>query len=240
MAEIKDSGMRREFDTGAVRDICEGKGRCDLLPLDVTGQLMHDPIQTEIEGFKQTHDVLYLYNALHLFAAKCYKSEAEMLLEVSKHFEEAAKKYPPDNWKKGIPISSYINSAVRHLLKWRDGWKDERHDRAFVWNLLAAIWTMKYLPEMDDLPRRTYTLEEVVEELGVELETEKPKRGKTFLEDFISSQPTLYKPDEVYEEFCVICRYPHIVDDFVCPGEGCCEECWNRVMPEWTGESGED
>lgn len=29
---IKDSGERREFDSGAVRDIQEGKGRMDLLP----------------------------------------------------------------------------------------------------------------------------------------------------------------------------------------------------------------
>lgn len=33
MAELKDSGARREFESGAVRDIQEGKGRCDLLPL---------------------------------------------------------------------------------------------------------------------------------------------------------------------------------------------------------------
>ena len=30
--EIKDSGNRREFGTGAVRDMAEGKGRMDLLP----------------------------------------------------------------------------------------------------------------------------------------------------------------------------------------------------------------
>lgn len=30
--ELKDSGNRREFTTGAVRDIGDGKGRCDLLP----------------------------------------------------------------------------------------------------------------------------------------------------------------------------------------------------------------
>ncbi len=30
--EIKDSGTRREFNTGAVRDIADGKGRMDLLP----------------------------------------------------------------------------------------------------------------------------------------------------------------------------------------------------------------
>lgn len=30
--EILDSGNRREFETGAVRDMAEGKGRLDLLP----------------------------------------------------------------------------------------------------------------------------------------------------------------------------------------------------------------
>ena len=29
---IKDSGDRRPFESGAVRDMAEGKGRCDLLP----------------------------------------------------------------------------------------------------------------------------------------------------------------------------------------------------------------
>ena len=32
MPEIKDSGDRHEFASGAVRDMQEGKGRCDLLP----------------------------------------------------------------------------------------------------------------------------------------------------------------------------------------------------------------
>lgn len=34
MAELKDSGERKIFETGATRDISKGKGRCDLLPLD--------------------------------------------------------------------------------------------------------------------------------------------------------------------------------------------------------------
>lgn len=33
--EIKDSGERTQFDSGAVRDMHEGKGRCDLLPMCV-------------------------------------------------------------------------------------------------------------------------------------------------------------------------------------------------------------
>jgi len=33
--KIADSGDRTQFDTGAVRDMHEGKGRCDLLPMCV-------------------------------------------------------------------------------------------------------------------------------------------------------------------------------------------------------------
>lgn len=36
---IHDSGIRRSFDTGAVRDIQEGKGRYDLLPWDAIHEL---------------------------------------------------------------------------------------------------------------------------------------------------------------------------------------------------------
>ena len=32
---IKDSGERTQFNSGAVRDMHEGKGRCDLLPMCV-------------------------------------------------------------------------------------------------------------------------------------------------------------------------------------------------------------
>lgn len=39
---ILDSGNRREFDSGAVRDIQEGKGRCDLLPLVEVGSFLSD------------------------------------------------------------------------------------------------------------------------------------------------------------------------------------------------------
>lgn len=36
---IKDSGQRREFSTGVVRDIQEGKGRYDLLPWEAIHEL---------------------------------------------------------------------------------------------------------------------------------------------------------------------------------------------------------
>lgn len=38
---IKDSGERRAFDTGAVRDIQTGKGRMDLLPWAIQMEIKH-------------------------------------------------------------------------------------------------------------------------------------------------------------------------------------------------------
>lgn len=67
---IKDSGNRREFETGAVRDIQEGKGRCDLLPLDVVSEIIDNPILRNIAKYQETGDIHYLIFALRLFRAE--------------------------------------------------------------------------------------------------------------------------------------------------------------------------
>lgn len=109
---IKDSGHRREFETGAVRDMAEGKGRYDLLP----------------------------WEAIH-----------ELVL----HCERGALKYGERNCEKGIPVSSLIDSAFRHLSKYMQGMDDENHLAAALWNIAFAIWMEKHKPEMQDIPTRT-------------------------------------------------------------------------------------
>ena len=152
---IKDSGNRREFESGAVRDMQEGKGRCDLMPLEVVARLFpclddgtnydYDPILDKIAEFKRSNDTRCLLWALSRFAGRAYKYDgATMILEVAKHFEDGAKKYGENNWQKGIPPKCYIDSAVRHYLKWLRGDEDEPHDRAFVWNLMCCIWEVDY------------------------------------------------------------------------------------------------
>lgn len=138
---IKDSGCRREYSTGAVRDIQEGKGRCDLLPLSEVSYMMNDEILGRIELFRTAGDETDLYEAVKKFSIKAFGTVPNAMLELSKHFEEGAKKYGEYNWQKGIPEQSYIDSAVRHYLKWLDGVKDEPHDRAFIWNLMCLAWT---------------------------------------------------------------------------------------------------
>lgn len=145
---IKDSGNRRQFETGAVRDIQEGKGRCDLLPLDVVARILSNPTMAYIHCFQYSADYKYLINALT--SSGIYHDIHTMILEVSKHFEEGAKKYGEHNWQKGIPTHCYIDSAVRHYLKWLRGDKDEPHDRAFCWNILCCIWTCMNKPELND------------------------------------------------------------------------------------------
>lgn len=109
MAEILDSGDRREFPSGAVRDMAEGKGRFDLIPWNV-------------------------------------------IMRLAKHFEKGAKKYEENNWK-GIPAWSFVDSAFRHLSKYTEGWDDEDHLIAAIWNLVCLAWTEEKKPELM-LPQR--------------------------------------------------------------------------------------
>jgi hypothetical protein len=120
---IKDSGERREFATGAVRDMAEGKGDMVSMPW-------------------------------------------EALLRLSKHYEAGAKKYDRWNYRKGIPVSSFIDSACRHLAKYQCGLDDEDHLAAAAFNILGAMLMENDMPGMQDLPARkgkktfTYIFEE--------------------------------------------------------------------------------
>ena len=115
MTQIKDSGTRSNFTTGAVRDGQDGKGRMDLLPV-------------------------------------------RALIEVAKIFEAGAKKYAARNWEKGIPLSRYMDSGLRHAMKWLRGDRDEPHLAMACWNFLCLQDTQLRIAEgllpmeLNDLP----------------------------------------------------------------------------------------
>lgn len=114
-SEVKDSGARQNFSTGAVRDTAEGKGRYDLLP-------------------------------------------TYALQRLAQHFENGAKKYGDENWRKGIPLRRYVDSAIRHLFKYLEGQRDEDHAIAAAWNILAMVETEEMIrreilpPSLNNLP----------------------------------------------------------------------------------------
>ena len=161
---IKDSGERREFQSGAVRDIQEGKGRCDLLPLDVVSKWAEsindssslDKILQYINLYKNSypHYIAFIYQAMNVFCADMSWSISDALLEVSVHYEEGAKKYGEYNWQKGIPSHCYLDSGIRHLLKHYRGDTDARHDRAFIWNMIGLVWNDLNKSELNDVCKK--------------------------------------------------------------------------------------
>ena len=124
--EMKDSGKRQGWETGAVRDIQDGKGRFDLL----------SPIA---------------------------------IARLAKIFENGAKKYSSRNWEKGMPLSRFIDSALRHTFQFLEGKKDEDHLMQACWNLAACCHIQEmiergHLPkELDDLPDYTPKIRVVVD-----------------------------------------------------------------------------
>jgi hypothetical protein len=153
MAELKDSGARRDFGTGAVRDVAGGKGRCDLLPLGVIARMGEgDVILKCIDEYIRTGKITSLEFAITRFSEAYFGNIETGMLEAAKQYEDGCQKYGERNWENGIPLHCYIDSGVRHYLKFLRGDTDEPHDRAFLWNMLGAIWTHENKPELIDLP----------------------------------------------------------------------------------------
>ena len=115
--DVKDSGERQEFPTGAMRDTQHGKGRYDL--------------------------VLSLSHTLYRLA---------------RHFENGAVKYGDDNWRKGLPLRRFLDSAFRHVSKFAAGEDDEDHLIAAIWNLCCLCETQHEIEAgrlptaLDDMP----------------------------------------------------------------------------------------
>ena len=72
--------------------------------------------------------------------------------------ERGREKYGARNWELGQPLSSYYDSAFRHLNKSWLGYTDEPHVDAFAWNALCYADTFERIrlgilpPELDDRP----------------------------------------------------------------------------------------
>lgn len=76
------------------------------------------------------------------------------LLRVSHHMEDSLSDHEERNWEKGIPMHSFLDSAMRHLFKYMDGCTDEDHLAAAATNVLMAMWTEDHMPRMQDIPSR--------------------------------------------------------------------------------------
>lgn len=86
------------------------------------------------------------------------------IFEITRIYEDGAIKYEPRNWEKGMPLSRYIDSALRHTFQLLEGKQDENHAAQACWNLMAFMHTREMInrgvlpKELDDMP--TYLKED--------------------------------------------------------------------------------
>lgn len=162
--ETKDSGQREEFATGSRRDTREGKGRFDLIPWEVIRRMACSTYEDDVhadwalEGvlsFLDTGDEKQLCRAAVYGLAVAGGDVSNTLLReggwyaispkgierLAKLYERGAAKYGDRNWEKGQPLDRYIDSALRHMNRYRMGDTDEDHLIAFVWNVIGYLWT---------------------------------------------------------------------------------------------------
>lgn len=133
--EIKDSGDRSQFASGAVRDLRVGKGMPCLIPVHIW-----DRVQAQL-GNSTTYSV-------------------DMWERLARHYEAGRLKYSDaaninigaENWKKGIPLMFYYDSAIRHLNKFLINHTDEDHLAAAIWNVMGLAETWRRI-NADILPR---------------------------------------------------------------------------------------
>ena len=64
-------------------------------------------------------------------------------------YEQGAEKYGDRNWENGLMVSDSINRMVRHAIKAANGWTDEDHLAAVMWNAACAI-TMEKRKGMEE------------------------------------------------------------------------------------------
>ena len=69
------------------------------------------------------------------------------LRAAARRFEDGAEKYGRDNWKKGIPLSRYIDSIYRHLWDFMDADEAEDHLSAVIWNAMCLYETKDRIDE---------------------------------------------------------------------------------------------
>lgn len=165
--KIKKTGTEKNYG-GATRCSKEGKGRYDLIPEDVI-----------IKCFERYHEESYVMfpkalafkyaligdyiNAVTFITQSKYHDYdgdddkrsvmcefTNMVRDLAIHFQKGAEMYGERNCEKGIPLWSFRDSGIRHLIQYINGETDEPHYISAIWNFVMAEWTKIHHPERCD------------------------------------------------------------------------------------------
>lgn len=172
-----DEEMNVFSDNGAKREIKKGKGRMDLIPLDVLKRInetyynIMNPSNSYVlvpifVDNVDVNDTLveqeYLKTIIYITCMqygegdnkgdirKFYSLLPLMLIDLSKQFEKGAEVYGERNCQMGLPNKSFIDSGLRHTCQWLAGQNDECHHIAAIWNLWMYDWNTHNEPLKPD------------------------------------------------------------------------------------------
>lgn len=70
-----------------------------------------------------------------------------VLRAISRRFEQGSTKYGLRNWEKGQFFSRYIDAIYRHLWAYMEGFEDEDHLSAVIWNAMCLYQTDEWVKE---------------------------------------------------------------------------------------------
>jgi hypothetical protein len=171
---LKDSGERQTFSTGAVRDLQNGKGRYDLLPvhtiklvlkgekiflysdpllhvreaIDLTLEAFNHPEESEKYILRAGEQMLwYMEVMLGTGNVDTTIHPVHGIFRVARVYEKGALKYAARNWEKGINLCRYLDSALRHLFQVLEGRTDEDHPAQAAWNLVSFVETKHWIDQ---------------------------------------------------------------------------------------------
>ncbi len=69
------------------------------------------------------------------------------LKRLAQLYQRGAEKYGSNNWRRGVNLPRYIDSAMRHINDFQAGERDEDHLIAAAWNLFSYVWTEQEVKE---------------------------------------------------------------------------------------------
>lgn len=69
------------------------------------------------------------------------------LIRLAALLARGAKKYGEWNWSKGQPISRSYESALRHLIMWKAGDREEDHLAAVAFNIMSIMFAVDKVRE---------------------------------------------------------------------------------------------
>ena len=185
MRETLDSGERRDFETGAKRDVADEKQSYEFTLDQWEGMLKQEqgvvkfkPLDIDISrpvkagDFKENKNIRsvpifwdkikkclsfsrgwytrkpqgFILYSREGIPVRCFL-EPLMINRLQGLMERGAYKYSEDNWRLGMPLSVYFNSAMRHLLMWFFGDRKEDHLAAVIFNVQCIMVIEKDLYE---------------------------------------------------------------------------------------------